>query len=50
VTSKSTREIRWFRFDRRRAVSGRGNDWVKKSCAQRETLTIRRIRAQRSSL
>ena len=33
-----------------RYASGRGNDWVKKTCAQRETLTDRRLRARRQRL
>ena len=32
-----------------RYSSGRGNDWVKKTCAQRETLTDRRLRARRKT-
>ena len=33
-----------------RYTSGRGNDWVKKTCAQRETLTDRRLRARRQQM
>jgi bifunctional non-homologous end joining protein LigD len=33
-----------------RYISGRGNDWVKKTCAQRETLTIAGLRARRHQM